>query len=388
MKRAIFAIAFAMVVIAGTSGVSVAYDPSLEVIHEYDDHASSLVDVEYNPQGNTVFSLGENGSFIAYDIQNDSVEEITNFEAGHALTVGDGTVYIAARDTLWAFDVASGELTERTTMEVHPQAIDYDDSRGVVWVGGDGTVYGYDADDGSVYTTYSAHSEGIVDIHANGDYIASGAGFSNEAVVYDVEAEEVAFRPTLPDDVRSVSAVHVTGGGGLILGTDAEDGSLVRAYDIAEQEQLVEYREHIFAVSALEYDEEHDIIISMGFDNTVKFFDVDADEVTTVYEHADTIYAGDIDTRNDALWIGDGEQRAGTVTAIDIFFEQSTPTPEPTADPTPESTPESTSDATVTTADTPEPTATAEEGSGFGLAVALFSMTGTAFLLARDHSPF
>lgn len=387
-----YAVAFALLLVAGLAGVGLAYSPSLDVVYEYEDHSNQLVDVEYADQFDIVFSLDKQGGFYAYQVQQEQVEQINEFEAGHALAVGDGVVYIAAADTLWEFDVAAGELTELTTLEAHPPAIDYDETRDMVWTVGDGTVYGYDATDGSEQMRYTEHTEGIETIDVRGDYIATGTTFSDELVVYDVPAEEVAYEPDLPDDVKQVSSVHITAGDGLVVGTDAEDDSLVAVYDIVQKEPVLEYREHIFAVSAVTYDEKNDVVISMGFDNTVKFFDVEAGEVAAVYEHPDTIYAGDLDTRNSVLWFGDGEQRSGTVTGIDVFFEATpTPTPTPTATPTETATPEPTPEPETTptpaagSGSDDTPTSTGEDGPGFGAGLAVLAIVSLALLAARHR---
>jgi len=394
-QKLILILTIGVVVCGGLAGVSLAYSPSLTVVHEYEDHSQTLADVAYAEQFDIVFSLDEEGGFYAYQIQRDRVDQINEFEAGHALTVGEGVVYIAAADTLWAFDVEAGELTELTQLEAHPPAIAYDEARDVVWTVGNGTVYGYDATDGSEYMTYTAHTGGIETIAVRGDYIATGTTWSDEVVVYNVESEEVAFEPDLPDDVGQVGAVHITAGDELIVGTGAEEGDVVAMFDIVQEEQIISYREHIFSVSAVEYDQEHDVIISMGFDNTIKFYDVEAGEVATVYEHPDTIYTGDLDTRNDLLWVGDGEERSGTVTGIDVFYQEPTPTqtptptesetPSPTPDMTPSATPETTPDETNDQTEDETPTTPGDDGAGFGPVLAFLVFVGLALLAARTR---
>ncbi len=374
----------ACLVVGGMVGVVGAYSPSLDVVHEYDDHTNTLVDVEYDSEFDIVFSLDQDGTFVAYGPQDENPAPITSFDAGHALTIGDGAVYIAAADRLYQFDVEAGNLTELATLPVHPPAIAFDATREVVWVAGNGTVHGYDAADGSEYQTYSPHSGAIEDIAVRGDYVATGTTWTDEAAVYDADAGDVVFEPTLPDDVGQVGAVHLTENGELVVGTGADDGDVVAMFDIATGETLAEYREHLFSVSAVEYLADQDVIASMGFDNTVKFYDVEAGEVAAVYEHPDTIYTGDLDTRNDLLWLGDGEQRTGTVTGIDVFYEAPTPTPTQTP---PETTMAQGSDPSPTPEPDPEPTptTTSANGPGFGLAVAVFALVAVAAFLRRTQ---
>jgi PGF-CTERM protein len=358
-----------IVLLLGMAGVAMAYSPSLDVVHEHDAHTTSVADVEYDHQTDLVYSLDDDGTFVAYQIQQESASVVETFDAGHALANGDGVVYVAAGDTLWEYDPAEANLTEVSTMPVHPPAIAYDERRDVVWAAGDGNVTGYNVSDGGTYMRYAAHSDGVETVAVQGDYVASGTTWKNEVVVYDVADDEVAFEPDLPDDVGQVPAVALTEDEELIVGTGANESDVVAMYDVTSGEQLAQYREHIFSVSEVEYDAEHDVIISLGFDNTAKFYDVEAGEVAAVYEHDDTIYAGDIDTRNDLLWVGDGEDQPGNVTGIDIFVEPETPSP------------------TATEMDTSTPaeseTPTAGDGPGFGVAVALLALVSAALFAAR-----
>lgn len=376
-----------LVVVVGLASVALAYNPSLAVVHEYDDHSNTLVDVAYAEQFDLVFSLDQAGGFFVYQVRQEAAERITEFEAGHALAVGQEAVYIAAADTLWAFDVEGGELTEVTQLPAHPQSIAFDEAREVVWSTGNGTVFGYHVPNGSEYTTYTEHTGGLQDIAVRGDYIATGTTWSDEVVVYDIAAEEVAYEPALPNDVGQVGAVHITADDDLVVGTGADEGDVVGLFDLDDQEPVVQYREHTFSVSDVEYDADHDVIVSMGFDNTIKFYDVEADEVATVYQHPDTIYAGDLDTRNDLLWFGDGEERSGTVTGLDVFFEEPTPTPTPVettmSAATPPSTPERTTDEGAAPTPAVTPTASGEDGAGFGVGLAIVALIGAALMVRR-----
>ena len=45
------------------------------------------------------------------------------FEQGRALAVGDGAIYVATGDTLWAMDVESGELDDCGTLAARPEGM-------------------------------------------------------------------------------------------------------------------------------------------------------------------------------------------------------------------------------------------------------------------------
>lgn len=376
----------AVVAIVLLTGVTVGVAPSFDVTHEYDDHEATLTDVAFDDRHQVVFSLDEAGGLIAYNVQSEQVVIHHQFgERAHALANADDAVYIAVSDTLWRFDVAAGELSELTTLDSHAGAMAYDAQRDVIWVAGHETVYGYHAEDGSDFMQYTEHSDGLNAIAVQGDYVATGTTFTDEVVVYDVAAESVAFEPDLPDDVVGIGALDLTEAGDLVVGTGAENDDVIAAYDIESGEQRLQYRQHIFGVSFVEYEPSTDAIISAGADNTVKFYDVSEGEVTATYQHPDTIYTADLDRTNDILWIGDGEERTGTVSGLAI----STSTPSPTPSPTPTDTPSPTASATPSPTDSSEPatdTPTPTESGGqpgFGPVVALLGVLGLAFLRRR-----
>lgn len=310
-------VAFAMM-----AGPASGYLPASEPVHRYDDHSATLQDVVYSPEHDVVFSLDEESGFIAYDVEQADVVfsdrvDMDN-ERGHALAAGNGTVYIADGNTLWTFDPVQEGYEALASLEHHASAMDYDDDREMVWVAGHQTVYGYDADNGSLVQSHRAHTDGLSDIAVEGDHVASATTWSDEVVVYDVEAEEIVFEPDLPADVGRVPSVDVTADAELIVGTGAEEGDLVRMYDIEDRVPIAEYREHAFGVSAVEYHPVHDVIVSTALDNTVTFYDVSAGSVAAEHQHDDTIMTADLDTGDDILWFGDGEQRSGTVTGLSV----------------------------------------------------------------------
>lgn len=335
-----------------------------EVVDGYDDHTDTLRDVTFDESTNTVWSLDQGGGFIGYDVTNGSVIATEDVGFGHALAMGDGVVYIAERSTLWAYDIESGNLTEHATLDDHAAGMEYDESRDVIWMTGGTSVHGYHAENGSLFMSHDRHTEGTSDIAVQGRYVASATTFGEEVIVYDVETESVAFEPDLPDDITQVSAVHLTENGELIVGTDAEEGSLVAMYDVDTGERVTGYRDHVFAVSDLTYDAERGVIISTGLDNTVKFYDVSAESVVAAYRHEDTIYAAVLDRRNEVLWFGDGEEKVGSVIGLDVSEHVGTatptPTPSPAAEPSPTPTPTETVEPSPTTAGTPTETADAD----------------------------
>lgn len=393
MRKQTITVVVALVVLTALVGVSLAFTPTLEVVHEHDEHGETLEDVEYDDLNDIVWSLDGDGTFVAYDVAAEDVVVNEEFEMGHALAVGDDLVYIAAGDTLWEWDVADEESSELTSLEDHAAAIDYDEARDIVWVAGHETVYGYDVGDGSLIHSHDEHTDGMSDIAVQGDYVASATTWHDEVIVYDIEAEEVAFEPELPDDVSQTSSVHLTESEELIVGTGADDGDVVAMYDIETEELLAQYREHIFSVSAVEYDAEHDVIISLGFDNTIKFYDVGSESIVAEHVHEDTIFTADLDLQNDLLWFGDGEDRDGFVTGLDVSSEDdTTPTPppdDPTPTPTPppdEPTPTPPTDDPTPTPDDPTPSPAPDDDDGipgFGVAIALTALGGAGYLLNR-----
>lgn len=360
------------------SGVVVAFEPKLNVEHEHSAHEATIVDVEYDPQTGVVFSLDKAGNFVAYIAEDETVEFNHPFEVGHALAIGDMAVYIAAGSTLWEYDIEAGELSELTTLESHLADLTYDDEREVIWGAGHRTVYGYNADDGSNFMQYTEHSDGLSSIDVQDDHVVSGTTWKSEVVVYDVEQESVAFEPKLPEDVGKISALELTESGELLVGTGAEEGDVIAAYDVETQEKLLQYRAHMFSVSEVIAIPSSNIIVSTGFDNSVKFYDRNTNSVVAEYQHEDTIYAAALDHQQDLLWFGDGEERPGNIVGLSIATPEPTPTPtpsqsaEPTATSSPEPTPEPT--ASPSSEETPEATAQPTETGGqpgFGIGLTL-----------------
>lgn len=375
-----------------TVGTVAGYSPALEITHEYSDHGGTLADVEYDAQYDITWSLDENGTFVAYEVGNEEVGlAYDQFEVGHALAVGDGSVYIAEADTLWEFDVKAGEMSELGTLNEHPGAMAYDAERDVIWAGGQETVYGYNTDDGSEYASYSPHSDGIETIDVRGDYIATGTTWKSEFVVYDIEQEDIVLEPEL-DAVGGVTATHLTENGDVVVGTRGDDADdLIAMYDIESGDQLVSYRKHIFSVSEVKYEPDTETIISTGFDNTVKFYDVNEQAVIEKYQHEDTIYTADLDQTNDLLWIGDGEERTGTVTGLDIE-DQEPDTTEGGADTDAEtaSGDESSGDKGESAGDEKGAADNGDssdaDGPGFGVIVGLIALVTVALIGRRLHT--
>lgn len=323
MKRfgpAIVVVALCVVIAIGGTA---AFSPSLDIVHQHDEHEGEVVDVEYGDHHDVVWSIDEGGTFAAYDVGAEDVGFTWEFEQGHAIAVSEEAVFVAEGDTLWEFDVDEGEFNDLGTLAAHPEDMAYDEVRDVVWIAGDETVYGYDATDGSEFMSYSEHNEGTGVIDVEADYVVSGSAWETEVIVYDVEEEEVVYEPDLPDDTQGISALNLLDSETLLvgaLGDDADD--LVAGYDVEEDVEHFTHREHIFGVSFVGYEPQNDLIISAGADNTVKFYDAENDQVVEEYQHEDTIYTASPDYLNSLLWLGDGEERDGLVSGLDIFYEE------------------------------------------------------------------
>lgn len=366
-----------------TAGSVVAFSPPLEVVHTHSAHEGAIVDVEYDQRFDVTWSLDEGGTFVGYAVGEAAVEVTHDFEQGHAIAVGDAAVYVAAGDTLWSYDVPAGEINEVGTLAVHPQDMAYDADRGAVWIGGQGTVHGYDVADGTEIGNYSVHSDGVGVVDARGDYVVSGTTWEPEVVVYDVEAGEVVAEPTLPADTQGVSAAALVGDDTLLVGALGDDANdFVGAYDLAADRWRFSHREHVFGVTGLAREPISDLVVSTGGDNTVKFYDPESDSIVEEYVHEDTIYAASLDDANGLVWLGDGQERDGVVSGLDIRAE---PAGGETADE------ETAGEETVHEGDGSGATATAGgveetpggDGPGFGVAAALLALAVGAALARR-----
>ena len=323
MKRIVQNVAVLTACLVLIIGGAAAFAPTFDIAHEHDAHEDTVTDVEYDEQFDIVWSLDTDGTFAAYDVTAEEVEFTFEFDDGHAIAVGDESVYIAAGDDLWEFDVPEGEFNELGTLAEHTEDMAYDPERSVVWTGGDGTVYAYDTVNGSEYMNYTEHSEGIGPIDVYGDYVVSGTTWDTEIVVYDVEADEVVVEPELPEDTGAITALNLLNEEDLLIGAGGDDANdLLGAYEISTDELHELHREHIFGIRYVDYEPRNDLVMSAAFDNTIRFFDPDTGDVVETYEHEDTIYAGSQDYPNGLLWFGDGEDRPGMVSALDIYYQE------------------------------------------------------------------
>lgn len=324
-----------------TLTVGAVFALDLAPAHEHSAHDHSINDVEYDAQNDIVWSIGQDPEaasvvFAGYSVESSEVVVTETFSNGHALAVGDGVVYIADQNTLWEYDVSTEEASELATMEHAAGAMEYDATRDLIWVaaGATGTVVAYDAQTGEVVMSHDEHgNNGLNSIAVNGDYVASVATWEPEVIVYDIEAESVAFEPTfddIEDDEFNVVSTTLTDANEIVIGGGWDT---VFHYDIESGEQLSQYAAHGFGAAAVEYYDQRDMIVSAGGSGTIAFFDVATGDIVQTYSHDDTIYTADLDTTNDILWFGDGEEQPGTVTGLGLSFDD--PTPTPTADQTP-----------------------------------------------------
>jgi len=320
MRRSALGLVLAALAILLTAPLAGAYTPVLEPVHAQDGHASAIQDLDYNGATDRVWSVAEDGGVIGYDIENDQIVAERGFERGHAIATSDGEVHVAAADTLWTYDLEAEEWSQLATLQDHAADMEYDVGNDVLWVAGGETVTGYDATDGSVVASHEQHTDGLETIAVDGErgLVASGTTWSDEVLVWDVEEETVAHEPEVPGDVGSISSLEFTRDGELLIGTDAESESWVGMVDLQAGETVAEHRVHVFAVSGVEHLAEQDVIVSTGLDNSVRLYDVQAGNMVDVYEHADTIYTAELSDEDELLWVGDGEERTGQVTAIDV----------------------------------------------------------------------
>jgi len=344
-----------LVAVALLAGTAAAAPPVLTVVHEHTEHTGSVTDVAVGEASGTVWSLDETGGFVGYDADSGSVTTTAEFGIGHALAVGNGSVYVGENATLWEYDVAADKWRELASMGDHAAAIEYDPARDVVWTTGARSVYGYHAGNGSLFASHSQHTDGTSDLAIHGEYVASGTTWDDEVLVYSVAEDRVVYEPEFPDYVRRIGALSFTDGGDLLVGTESEGGSLVGLYDVEAEQRVTGYREHVFGVSEVVHDAERDRIVSTGVGNRIVFFDLETDSVVATYDHDDTIYTAALDGASGLLWFGDGEETDGRLIGLDVSDPTPTPTAEPTTTPTAESTP--------TAEPTASPTAEATDGS-------------------------
>ncbi len=322
-RRQLGRFALVLVALALIAGLAAGFAPPLDEVHEYTEHEASVEEIVYDAERNVIWSIDQNleneVTFVGYDVASGEVIERRTFQDGHALALGPDGVLIADGDTLWRYNVSAEEYEEAFTLSEHVGEMEYDAERGWLWAGGGQLVWAQSIENGTETVRHEAHTDGIETIDVASGYVASGTTFSDEVLVYDIEAEEIVFEPDLAEGTEGVGAVEINDAGQLMIGA----GETIPVYDIAAQELVTQAEGQMFGVADIEYYEAQDVIISVGGDNRAKFFDMQEQTQTAVYEHDDTIYVSALDTENELLWIGDGEGQPGTVTAIDIGVEAS-----------------------------------------------------------------
>lgn len=377
-------------------GTAMALAPTFEPVHEHDAHDSSLGEVAYDASNDIVWSIDGDGTFVGYYVSDESIVVEEDLGMGHAIAIGDEQVYVAAGDHLYAVDVDEGSITTlQSELAAHPSAMAYDAARELIWIAGHDEVHAYDLD-GELDRSISPGEGEPHDIAVNDEYVAWTTGFNDEVIVWDIDAESVAYEPDFPDGYEAAMTVGIdlTDANELIVGTDGE-GSMVAMFDIEEEAVVVEYREHIFSVNQVAYHAAENVIVSGGADNQIVVYDVAEDTVLERHDHSDTVFAVSLDLTNDLLWVGDGEERSPTVMGLAFAAADPTPTPAPEPTPTPDITPTPTPD--TTSADdtpTPEPADTptpegedtptpVDDQPGFGALIGGIALLAVAFLARR-----
>lgn len=383
MERPVARIVAGFVALTLVASGGVALTPSFDTAHQHEEHTGEIQDIAYDASTDTVWSLDKEGGFVGYDVAERSVAVSEEFDRGHALAVGNGIVYVAAGSTLWAFDTADQETTEVARLQDHAAGIAYDARRDVVWTAGHETVYGHDVSDGSVVLTHEEHTDGMSSIAVHGDHVASGTSWQDELLVYDAARDSLAWEVDFPDDVGKIGSVGFTDAGYLLVGTDAEDKSLVGMYNVETQEAVAEHRSHVFSVSDVLYHPSENLLVSAGFDNTVKLYSVDQEAVVAEHEHEDTIYAADLDTRNEVLWIGDGEQRDGLVTGLALSEQAGDAGGDATEEAPADGSTGSDGDGSTGTEGSSGEGETTENESPMGLAAAIAGVAAAALVVRR-----
>lgn len=196
-------------------------------------------------------------------------------------------------------------------------------------------MHAYDVTDGEQMAGHTEHTDGTSDLAVSGDYVASGTTWEDEVIVWDIEDEAVVFEPEV--NYEGI-VVDLTPTGELIVGAGEE----VVMFDIESGEQLLDSEGHIFGTSGVAHHADEDLVVSVGFDNTMRFHSIADDGVIESYDHDDTLYTLSLDLQNQLVWFGDGEEQPGTVYGLDMA-EAATPTPTPTdpiSTPTPSPTPD------------------------------------------------
>lgn len=368
---------------------------------EHDEHEHAISGIDYDEDRNMVWSidhdLDDDVTLVGYDVESGTVEHTETFEQGDALEYVSGYgVFVASGDTLYLYSPDEGEVVQEKSFDGIIEDIAYDDWRWTVWVAHGDAVQGYFVEDDELVSGYTVHTEGIGSIAYADDHLITATTWGDEAVIHHIEGDgDVLHDLQIPDENDGLGAVEITDDGDVFVAGeetiyqfDRDSGELV-SDDIPA---------HIFGTSEIIAVPDEELLISVGFDNNVHVYDLTAEETIEVYEHDDTIYTADVDLTNEYLWIGDGEDQPGTVTALDISEvlgdmdengddgtpDDSTPDDSTPDDGTPDDgTPDDGIPANGDNGDDNGDETDDDSIPGFGAALAAIAMVGAALLAYR-----
>lgn len=264
-------------------------------------HDGAINAVDFNPDGNSVVSGGEDGKVILWDLNGGVMNTLVGHEdAINDLTFNaDGTQVLSGSDDgvaiLW--DVATGEEVQRffsAEGDAHMGAVTavaFSPSDNRIVTGGEGgLVIFWDIETGEHETPLVTHTDDVTGVAFNSDgTLLASSSRDQRIVVRDVASGEIIAEVETPDIVTGVTFspsgnTLLTSNGAFTLNTwdiDTENATLVRS-EI--------YSGHLEWVDKAVYDSEGLYILSASNDDTVRLWNsLTGDEVNRFGGHSDDV---------------------------------------------------------------------------------------------------
>lgn len=281
-------------VLAPQSLIDAAYSPGTRRL--FAGHSSWVWGTDYNPNGQTIVSGGEQGELFLWDIETGEI--VRRFE-GHEGAVNeivfnaDGTRLVSGADdkTVRVWDVETGEelLKIETPSDVWAVAISPDGEK-IMSGSIDGKVLLWDANTGEQLDDFTAKDdrEGhngkplwVIAFSPDGQKALS-AGEDNQIIVWDMATATAQYH--LTGHTQAIMDGRFSPDGTKII-TASRDTSLI-LWNMETGSQIRRFNGHRSGASAADFSPDGQSIISGGWDNTLILWDAEnANIVRQFYGH-------------------------------------------------------------------------------------------------------
>jgi len=242
-----------------------------DVLWSTTEHTASGQGVD--TMNGTLYSVGNDGVLVAYDVSTGSVSwstTVAGTDGLYTVDAEDGTIYVGdGGGTLHAVDTSGSVLWSDSVASTYLWSVDYEPSTGLVYVGDDsGTVTAWDHSTGSASWSHDLHSGKARDVEYHNGTVYS-ASYDETVKAYDVESSSEAWSHSI--HTNGVIALDYDPATETVY-SGAGDGRVV-SFDAANTSENWNVSQHSNSAYALEYRD--GTVYTGGFsDNRTVAYDV------------------------------------------------------------------------------------------------------------------